>query len=151
MRGSTTAVSSTTFEPRTREKSRQVFADRIDAAYHSKPYGAFVDDVALLLRAGPFPRVVVVDNFERLDHTTRDVIARYLERFAEGAGGSEIWVVFEPRDGQSLYDLVTDEAKQRIRQFPATNDDNWQLPPNPMPGNRDDGPMRRSAPMALRT
>ncbi|OGT78186.1 MAG: esterase [Gammaproteobacteria bacterium RIFCSPLOWO2_02_FULL_52_10] len=42
---------------------------------------------------------------------------------------------FVPRDGQSLYDLVTDEARQRIRQFPATNDDNWRLPPNPMPAD----------------
>jgi thioesterase domain-containing protein len=40
---------------------------------------------------------------------------------------------FAPRDGQSLLDLQTDEARQRVREGTAREGGGWRIPPNPAP------------------
>jgi len=40
---------------------------------------------------------------------------------------------FAPRDGQSLLDLQTDEARQRVREGAAREGGGWRIPPNPAP------------------
>lgn len=40
---------------------------------------------------------------------------------------------FAPRDGQSLLDLQTDEARQRVRDGTAREGGGWRIPPNPAP------------------
>ena len=60
---------------------------------------------------------------------------------------------FVPRNGQSLYDLVPEESRQRIRAITAGKKDNWQLPPNPMPPDTPEQdrlwaePLRRHQPV----
>jgi pimeloyl-ACP methyl ester carboxylesterase len=39
---------------------------------------------------------------------------------------------FVPRDGQSLYDLQSEDARQRSRQA-SRSGNGWQIPPNPVP------------------
>lgn len=40
---------------------------------------------------------------------------------------------FAPRDGQSLLDLQTDEARQRVREGTAREGNGWRILPNPAP------------------
>lgn len=40
---------------------------------------------------------------------------------------------FAPRDGQSLLELQTDEARKRVREATAKEGDGWRIPPNPAP------------------
>jgi pimeloyl-ACP methyl ester carboxylesterase len=40
---------------------------------------------------------------------------------------------FAPRDGQSLLDLQTVEARQRVRDGAKKEGDGWRIPPNPAP------------------
>jgi pimeloyl-ACP methyl ester carboxylesterase len=40
---------------------------------------------------------------------------------------------FAPRNGQSLLDLQTEEASQRVREGTAREGDGWRIPPNPAP------------------
>jgi pimeloyl-ACP methyl ester carboxylesterase len=40
---------------------------------------------------------------------------------------------FAPRDGQSLLDLQTDDARQRVREGTKNEGDGWLIPPNPVP------------------
>jgi pimeloyl-ACP methyl ester carboxylesterase len=40
---------------------------------------------------------------------------------------------FVPSDGQSLFDLQTDENRTRMQAAARTAGDGWKLPPNPMP------------------
>jgi pimeloyl-ACP methyl ester carboxylesterase len=54
----------------------------------------------------------------------RDRIARlvYLDAFA-------------PQDGQSLFDLLPDEARARMREDARVNGDGWRIGPNPTPAD----------------
>ena len=40
---------------------------------------------------------------------------------------------FAPRDGQSLLDLQTEEARQRVREGAKKEGDGWRIPPSPTP------------------
>jgi pimeloyl-ACP methyl ester carboxylesterase len=40
---------------------------------------------------------------------------------------------FVPKDGQSLYDLISESARQRSRRAADLAGDGWQIPPNPIP------------------
>lgn len=91
----------------------KVFAPRLarhDLANAREKYRAqdalknerFLDDLARALQTEPFPRILIVDNFERLDDVTRAVLGRYLSRFAEAGRGAELWIVFELRNGDAL-------------------------------------------------
>src|SRR5436190_3440937 len=54
------------------------------------------------LRSVPFPRYVVVDDFEGLDALTHDVVLRYFERMADQSVGCGVWCIFDRHDGQSF-------------------------------------------------
>ncbi len=70
------------------------------------------------LSLGPFPRFVVIDDFEALDELTREVLLTYFRSHAERAAGSEAWVVFESEDGDRLSARLVDQgsgfATQRL-------------------------------------
>jgi pimeloyl-ACP methyl ester carboxylesterase len=40
---------------------------------------------------------------------------------------------FVPKDGQSLFDLQDEQARDHMRELARTSGDGWRLPPNPMP------------------
>src|SRR5262249_57232345 len=40
---------------------------------------------------------------------------------------------FVPRNGQSLFDLQTGEARERMRGLALSKGDGWRIPPSPMP------------------
>lgn len=66
-------------------------------------YQGFVNELALHLQPKERPRVVIVDNYEHLDATTRAVIRRYFETHTrEKARASEMWVIFEGTDGETF-------------------------------------------------
>ena len=72
------------------------FLERIQGSEASDAFTELVDDAARRLQGGPFPRLVVVENYQTVDRLTQEVIERYFSTFAEDADGSETWVVFEP-------------------------------------------------------
>jgi len=72
-------------------------------------YENFVDALAQQLQTEGFPRVVIIDNFEHLDYTTKCVIDRYFQQFAEGRRGSEFWIVFEAQDGEKFSGVLLDD------------------------------------------
>lgn len=65
-------------------------------------YLNFVDVLARRLKSYDFPRVVIIDEYEHLDSTTRRVIESYLNRYAEESRTSEFWVVFERQDSETF-------------------------------------------------
>ena len=65
----------------------------------SDVFALFVEDLAVELRRGPFPRLVVIDKYQTLDLTTQDVIDRYFADHVRERNGSEVWVVFEESVG----------------------------------------------------
>lgn len=73
-------------------------------------YGKFVKDVAKLLQWADRPRIVIIDNYEGLDPTTRRVIESYFRSYAEGAEGAEFWVIFEREDGPRFSEIMRFEA-----------------------------------------
>jgi len=62
-------------------------------------YDRFIDQLARKLQTADFPRVVIIDNFEALDTTTRHVIARYFKAHSSLRSGSEYWIIFENGNG----------------------------------------------------
>src|SRR5262249_21705730 len=58
------------------------------------------------------PCVVIVDNYERLDPTTRAVITQYFRVQHKGANGSELWLILELPDGQGLGHVLTIERER---------------------------------------
>jgi hypothetical protein len=84
-------------------------------------YLDFVGDIARHLQSHDFPRCVIIDNYERLDLTTKHVIERYFAEFAEGAKGVEFWVIFEAPDGGTFSKLADPGKKgygfKRTRTF----------------------------------
>ena len=81
-----------------------------DENHAAVAYGKFVTDLAKLLQWADKPRIVIVDNYERLDATTRKVIESYFRSYAEDAEGAEFWVIFEPQDGLRFSEIMRPEA-----------------------------------------
>lgn len=71
-------------------------------------YGRFIDSLASYLQSLEFPRFVIIDDYERLDLTTKSVIQRYFEKNVADADGSEYWVVFEGQDGDKFSTRIAD-------------------------------------------
>jgi len=70
-------------------------------------YDRFVDAVAEKLQTIDFPRVIIIDHFEKLDPPTRHVIASYFEAHAGERAGLEYWIIFEyDTDGDRFSNLV---------------------------------------------
>ncbi|HEX8458129.1 MAG TPA: hypothetical protein VF656_12585 [Pyrinomonadaceae bacterium] len=71
-------------------------------------YDRFIDSLASSLQSADFPRFVIIDDYERLDQTTKSVIQRYFEKYVPRAAGSEYWVVFEGQDGDKFSNRITE-------------------------------------------
>lgn len=88
----------------TKRKSNSVakFLEDLETKLTTRPNDVdkFIDSVASRLASAPnFPRVVIIDDYEKLDTMTRGVIERYLAKAVENRVGAELWVIFEQKDG----------------------------------------------------
>lgn len=88
----------------TDDKSRSIreFLEHLDAQYETDNFEGFVRALAHILCDHIFPRAVIIDNYQRLDLTTRRVIEEYFVCQANQAAGVEYWVVFEDVSGDAL-------------------------------------------------
>jgi hypothetical protein len=94
------AKSATTYlKTRPQSKCASEVKKALDGEISDKILNDLVEDLARDLRRREFPRLVIMDGYERLDSLTRQTIERYLTRYRETALGSEVWVVFEGADG----------------------------------------------------
>lgn len=69
-------------------------------------YWKFVGEAAKSLEWVAKPRIVIVDNYERLDLTTRRILERYFQESYKDAAGAEFWVIFESTDGPGFSKLI---------------------------------------------
>jgi hypothetical protein len=90
----------------TREKSLEAFVKDLTAKQGSLAYKDFIDSLVRRLQGIDMPRFVLLDNFERLDFTTREVVKRYFQMQGENARGSEFWVIFEGEDGERFSSYI---------------------------------------------
>ena len=75
---------------------------------------ALARDISEALARGPFPRWVVVDDWERLDVVTQRALQLYFKEGYTARGGAELWVVFEGEDGDLLSTLAIDRGFAQI-------------------------------------
>lgn len=68
-------------------------------------YDRFVHALAQRLRSIDFPRVIIIENFEHLDSTSRLVIDLYFQKYSAQRSGSEFWIVFENENGDRFSNL----------------------------------------------
>ena len=121
----------------TRTKSSSL--DKLDQRLNSigptnRDYDDFVDALARKLQTAEFPRIVIVDDWEQLDTTTRLVITRYFEAHAAARSGAEYWIIFEPDgEGDRFSNLLLDnsgpgyERTKRFRQLLLTPQEKLDL------------------------
>lgn len=110
--------------------------DVLDFSRNTPEFDKLTAGLALSLKRGQFPRAIVVNNYESLDHTTKAVLRRYLR----GLGSSdpaEVWVVFENPQGERLSSLMLAEGAPLIaaesklslyEQLPITAEEQKLLP-----------------------
>lgn len=110
----------------------RVFADESDPEAHARVVRA----LAKRLTRGPFPRVVIVDDFGRLDATTAAVL-RYYIAHRMGRGLPETWILFEdaaerafaggalgtglPRLRHYELELLDDDTRRRLAAHAGTD------------------------------
>src|SRR4051812_4090197 len=73
-----------------------------EAGEKSSGFDELVTALAAAMLKVPFPRFLVIDDFEGLDLTTRCVLRRYLDHHAPVSSGAEIWILFEGTTGDRL-------------------------------------------------
>lgn len=56
---------------------------------------------------------------------------------------------FVPEDGQSLFDLVTDDVRKHFVEIAESDGDGWRLPPNPMPEDTSSEDRQWAEPLRL--
>jgi len=80
--------------------------DRLSAS-KDELYG-FRNRMVKLLAGLPFPRVVIIDGYDRLDWLTREVTEQYVRTEAGRAAANswELWVVFERQSSQEFWQRV---------------------------------------------
>jgi hypothetical protein len=71
------------------------------------------NELALQLKRVAYPKVIIVDDYEALDDTTKEVLTKYLETCGD-SGGAELWVVFEGKDGNRLSSWVLDNKTDPV-------------------------------------
>jgi len=74
-------------------------------------YQEFIEGLALHLAGNQFPRYVIADGYGNQDPTTRRVIRRYFDEYAERATGGEFWVVFDGRRGDKFSALIRNRQR----------------------------------------
>jgi hypothetical protein len=85
---------------------------------------AFVQDLLQRLKKGAFPRILIIDNWQALDHTTRAVLEAYLQSDSS-QDDAELWVVFE-KEAHQLDVWIALHASEQSRISQAVSYD--QLP-----------------------
>lgn len=95
-----------------------------------------VGELVAELRRGPFPRHVIIHDFEALDLLTRDVVSRYFEESLEiESPGREAWCVFEGPGGQNFSNtcaftirrLIERKTLSQARQLPLSEAEKRRL------------------------
>lgn len=56
---------------------------------------------------------------------------------------------FVPEDGQSLFDLVSEDARERMIELAESEGRGWRVPPNPMPADTSDEDVNWCTPRRL--
>lgn len=117
--GTISKVWSDRLAPGQKEASIKLLKDQLNehekqAAEHqpSKQYTDFIEELARALQWVQQPRVVIVDNYERLDPTSRAVIEQYFRVHRKNANGSEYWLILELPDGQGLSHVIEIEGER---------------------------------------
>ena len=85
---------------RTESESLKTFRQDLESKERSQEYDEFVEALASRLAGSPFPRFVIIDDFEALDPATARTVLRYFQTHRESAQGSEFWIVFERDNGE---------------------------------------------------
>lgn len=65
-------------------------------------YDKFIDDLINHVNSRDYPRFFIVDNYARLDFTTRRFIEKYFQKFISediSISGKEVWIIAEPKIG----------------------------------------------------
>jgi hypothetical protein len=120
---------------RSKSKSLEKLNQRLETMDGTNlAYDRFVDSLAQRLQTLNFPRVIIIDHFEKLDPTTRHVIARYFEAHAAQRTGFEYWIIFEyDNDGDRFSNLVLNESgkgyarTKRYEQLLLTREEKLEL------------------------
>jgi hypothetical protein len=95
--------------PGQKQASIQMLKQRLEeyeklAAEQKEPgrYNDFIEDLGAKLQWSDKPRIVIIDNYEILDPTSRAVIEKYFQEQRKGSSSSEYWLIFELPDGQGI-------------------------------------------------
>lgn len=75
-------------------------------------YDDFINELATELQGSKQARFVIIDNYERLDPTTRAAIDQYFRVQRKGSSIAEYWLIFELPDGQGFSHAI-DIEKER--------------------------------------
>ena len=62
----------------------------------------FIEDLAYQLSRKYLPRIVIIDNYDRLDYITKDVIECYFKKYSEYSEGFDFWCIFESQADKSF-------------------------------------------------
>jgi len=105
------------FSGDTEKKSIKEFADKLPSyetgdGRGTESHANFVEHLAKGLEWDAKPRIVIIDNYEGLDVTTRRALERYLQQYAKDASSSEFWVVFEHTDGAGFSKILQQEKSK---------------------------------------
>lgn len=77
-------------------------------------YDRLINALVRKLQTEGFPRVVIIDNFEGLDNTTRHVITNYFKAKSAQQSGSEFWIIFENVNGGDRFSNLVLETGARL-------------------------------------
>ena len=72
-----------------------VLAAQLTKNTNALEYKAFVGDLARALATGTRSRCLTVDGYHKLDETSKRVLRRYLNEFADKTQRSELWVILD--------------------------------------------------------
>jgi hypothetical protein len=84
------------------------------AVDHQVPerYTNFIEEVAREMQWIEKPRVVIIDNYEQLDPTSRAVMEQYFRVQRKNSSGSELWLILELPDGQGISQVIDVERER---------------------------------------
>ena len=72
----------------------------------------FIQAMVKKMRSTPFPRVIVIDDFEALDMLTQRVIVQYFDGLIDEPPGCEVWCIFEGTTGGTFSTRARLNAKR---------------------------------------
>ncbi|MBV8866637.1 MAG: hypothetical protein JO210_14680 [Acidobacteriaceae bacterium] len=101
-------------EIRPKSKSIRELRQRLNEEKESEEFDKFAAELAELLRRDDFPRVIILDDYDALDETSRQVLKAYLNSNPD-QNNAELWVIFQSREGERLGSWILDEQAQVVR------------------------------------